>query len=119
MRAQRIGLILSTLVAGGVAIQPVSADDNRGTMDQQMACTPDVWRLCSDQIPDKDRIVSCLRQNTPQLSGACRAVFESNDSMPQPRQANRRVLPRAAAPSASPRSYPAQQRSYDADNGAW
>ncbi len=41
-----------------------------------MACTPDVWRLCSDQIPDVDRIVSCLRQNTPQLSNGCRAVFE-------------------------------------------
>ena len=43
-----------------------------------MACTPDVWRLCSDQIPDAGRITSCLRQNTPSLSGNCRAVFESN-----------------------------------------
>lgn len=51
-------------------------------MEQQMACTPDVWRLCFDQIPDVNRITACLRQNTPQLSDACRAVFESNDSAP-------------------------------------
>jgi hypothetical protein len=48
-----------------------------------LACTPDVWRLCGDQIPDVNRIVACLRQNTPQLSGSCRAVFQSNDSMSQ------------------------------------
>ena len=43
-----------------------------------MACTPDVWRLCSGQIPDVDRIVACLRQNTPQLSDGCRAVGEAS-----------------------------------------
>ena len=41
-----------------------------------MACTPDVWRLCSAQIPDVSRIVGCLRQNTEQLSNPCKAVFE-------------------------------------------
>lgn len=73
------------LIAGGVLAQSaVSAEDYRGTMEQQMACTPDVWRLCSDQIPDVNRIVACLRQNTPQLSSGCRAVFESsNQAQPQ------------------------------------
>jgi hypothetical protein len=33
-----------------------------------VSCTPDVWRLCSGQIPDMDRIIACLRQNTLQLS---------------------------------------------------
>jgi len=82
--------VLGVLVAGagGVAAQTALADEYRGTFEQQMACTPDVWRLCSDQIPDVNRIVACLRQNTPQLSDGCRAVFESNDSAPgaQPRQ---------------------------------
>ena len=48
-----------------------------------MACTPDVWRLCGAAIPDVDRIVACLRQNTPNLSDGCRAVFEANNSMDQ------------------------------------
>jgi hypothetical protein len=49
-----------------------------------MACTPDVFRLCGAQMPDVNRIVACLRENTPQLSGPCRAVFESNASAPNP-----------------------------------
>jgi hypothetical protein len=53
-------------------------------MEQQMACTPDVFRLCGAEIPDVNRIVACLRQNTPQLSGPCRAVFESSDNATSP-----------------------------------
>jgi hypothetical protein len=82
-----LGLALSTSAA--VATQtPASAEEYRGTFEQQMACTPDVFRLCGAQIPDTNRIVACLRENTPQLSGPCRSVFESNAnanaSMPPP-----------------------------------
>ena len=79
------GLALS--IGAAVATQaPASAEEYRGTFEQQMACTPDVFRLCGAQIPDTNRIVACLRQNTPQLSGPCRSVFESNAnaSMPPP-----------------------------------
>jgi len=41
-----------------------------------MACTPDVWRLCSAQVPDVNRIVACLQRNSQQLSGPCRAAIE-------------------------------------------
>ena len=47
-----------------------------------MACTPDVWRLCSGQVPDVERIVACLRRNSEQLSDRCRAVFEQSDNAP-------------------------------------
>jgi hypothetical protein len=81
MKVQAMSLAVT--IAAGIAIQnPAFADEYRGTFEQQMACTPDVWRLCFDQIPDVNRITACLRQNTPQLSQGCRAVFESNDSVP-------------------------------------
>jgi hypothetical protein len=87
----RILLSLALSVGCGIASQtPASAQEYRGTFEQQMACTPDVFRLCGAQIPDTNRIVACLRQNTPQLSGPCRSVFESNAnananaSMPPP-----------------------------------
>ncbi len=84
MRVHQIALSLMLAAGCGIAIQgTASAQENRGTMEQQMACTPDVWRLCFDQIPNVNRITACLRQNTPQLSEGCRAVFESNDSMTQ------------------------------------
>lgn len=86
MRICRIFLILATAI-GGIAVQDSAfSQEYRGTMQQQLACTPDVFRLCGEQIPDTNRIVACLRQNTPQLSGPCRAVFESNASVP-PQQA--------------------------------
>jgi hypothetical protein len=80
-------LILVVLIGSIIAVQNVAiAEEYRGTMAQQMACTPDVFRLCGSQIPDVNRIVGCLRQNTAQLSGPCRAVFESNASVPPPSQ---------------------------------
>ena len=78
MAAQRIVLSLALAIGSVGALQNVAfAQEYRGTWEQQIACTPDVWRLCSDQVPDVNRIVACLRQNTPQLSNGCRAVFES------------------------------------------
>jgi hypothetical protein len=85
MRVQRVGLSFVVMIVGGIAAAGSAfSEEYRGTFEQQMACTPDVWRLCGAQIPDADRIVACLRQNTPQLSGPCRAVFESNASVQQP-----------------------------------
>jgi hypothetical protein len=82
MRTERIALGVALAIGGMVAQGAAFAQENRGTVEQQMACTPDVWRLCSDQIPDVNRITACLQQNTPQLSTACRAVFQSNNQMP-------------------------------------
>ncbi|HXN70814.1 MAG TPA: hypothetical protein VN926_24535 [Bradyrhizobium sp.] len=82
MRAHQIFLGLAISLAGGVATQTSAlSEEYQGTFEQQLACTPDVWRFCGDQIPDVNRIVACLRQNTSQLSGACRSVFESNASV--------------------------------------
>jgi hypothetical protein len=85
MRTERIALGVALAIGGMIAQGAAFAQENRGTVEQQMACTPDVWRLCSDQIPDVSRITACLQQNTPQLSTACRAVFQSNNQM-QPQQ---------------------------------
>jgi hypothetical protein len=91
MRARRIVLSLAIAIGGGLAAQNTAvAEEYRGTWEQQMACTPDVWRLCSDQIPDVNRIVTCLRQNTPQLSNNCRAVFEYASAPEQPAAPRRR-----------------------------
>jgi len=74
-------------MSGGLAAQaPAFAQEDRGTPEQQMACTPDAFRLCGAMIPDAERITACLRQNTPFLSGPCRAVFEPVASLPQQTQ---------------------------------
>ena len=48
----------------------------QGTMDQRVACTPDVFRLCKSEIPNVSRIVACMEKQKQDLSPACRAVFK-------------------------------------------
>lgn len=52
------------------------AQDNRGTPEQQAACAPDAFRLCSSYIPDPADVASCLRQRRSELSSSCRSVFD-------------------------------------------
>jgi hypothetical protein len=66
---------------------------SQGTLDQRLACTPDVLRLCSVFIPNADEITVCLGEKNALLSDACRTAFEAgmkelpntNDSV-QPRK---------------------------------
>jgi hypothetical protein len=103
MRKHRIFRIFAlvgfaTAIGGGTL---ATAEENRGTFEQQMACTPDVFRLCGAAIPDANRIVACLRSNTPVLSAGCRAVFESSDSTANPRPKNLQP-PNSTQPPAPP-----------------
>jgi hypothetical protein len=121
MASQRVVFGLAIAIGGVAVLQtPASAQQYRGTAEQQMACTPDVWRLCGAEIPDVDRIVACLRANTPQLSPGCRAAFDTGSStaqqQPQARQRGR-VPPRPqyeAGPPPRPQQYPPQYQ-YDDD----
>ena len=55
-------------ISGGAA----SAE---GTMQQQNACRPDVFRLCGSYIPNVGAIVGCLKGNEARLSEACHEVM--------------------------------------------
>ncbi|MCC8983320.1 hypothetical protein [Bradyrhizobium acaciae] len=107
MQTQRIVLSLAIAIGGVGVMAPASSQEYRGTWEQQMACTPDVMRLCSDQIPDTNRIVACLRQNTALLGSSCRAVFESNAQQqaqtqgraPQPQTMQRPRAPQHVQPA--------------------
>lgn len=100
MRKQQILRIFAMGLAAAMMSGTAAAQQHRGTMEQQMACTPDVFRLCGAAIPDENRIVACLQANTVQLSAPCRAVFESSDSANAPPSANPppQGLPQPAPP---------------------
>ena len=53
-----------------------SAKENRGTPEQRAACVADAFRFCFAYAPDPGRDEYCLTQNMPDLSDACRLVFE-------------------------------------------
>ena len=80
------------------------AQENRGTEQQRVACTPDVFRLCSGEIPNVDRIVSCLRRERSQLSAGCRQVFEIGAT------ASRAALNNGTGPRHAPRHHFARHR---------
>ena len=127
MRAHRIFLSFAIAMGCGIALHSFAfSQEYRGTWEQQQACTPDVWRLCGAQIPDANRIVACLRRNTPQLSDRCRAVFEQGDNAPTRREDrdyeqkryNRDYGPRRYGRDYGPRRYDRKYgpRPYDYDD---
>ena len=58
-----------------LALAPVPALAQNGTEAEQEACTPDVFRLCQDLIPNEEPIVACLKAKHAQLSSACERVM--------------------------------------------
>jgi hypothetical protein len=58
------------------AISVPTASFALGTAEERNACTGDVFRLCSSEIPNVDRIVACLKSKKANLSTACQSVFD-------------------------------------------
>ena len=55
---------------------PIAAiAQEQGTADERQACEPDVNRLCSQFIPDRDKIILCLNQKVRELNPSCRSVI--------------------------------------------
>ncbi|MBR0995576.1 hypothetical protein JQ580_33205 [Bradyrhizobium japonicum] len=66
---------LSCSAVGLLMLAATSANAQEGTLAQSNACKPDVFRLCSNFIPNPTAITSCLERNRANLSQACHAVF--------------------------------------------
>jgi hypothetical protein len=59
-----------------LSLSPATAqrsDDMRPGQGGSHPCAGDAQRLCSQAIPDRAKVASCLSQNRRQLSPACRA----------------------------------------------
>lgn len=80
MKITACALVVVALAAPTAAL----AQQHQGSAEDQMACTPDVYRLCAGNIPDEDAITACLRQHKPQLSPGCKAVFSRPDTAAPP-----------------------------------
>jgi diacylglycerol kinase len=51
------------------------------TPEERVACTPDVLRLCSSDIPNVERIVACMKRERSKLSKDCAAVVRTGRSI--------------------------------------
>jgi hypothetical protein len=70
------GMIAAFGLAWAASFVPAPAAA-QGTPEQRQACQPDAMRLCSEFVPDVDRITACMVKNRIRLSPACRAVFSA------------------------------------------
>jgi hypothetical protein len=68
------GVQFAACVVACLALWP-SASQAFTEEDQRRLCTPDVFRLCSSEIPDRDRIIACMKRQRASLSEGCRSVF--------------------------------------------
>ena len=76
-------LRLAMLLATGLVALVASGESHAYTADQQQACMPDAFRLCSSEIPDIERVKACMVRNRAQLSPECRAFVRPG---PEPRE---------------------------------
>src|SRR6202035_1832904 len=58
--------------------------------EARQACTPDVFRLCSNDIPDRGRIEACLRREARALSPACHRILTGGRGVERPEHRERR-----------------------------
>lgn len=72
MTHARLALCALALVAATPAIA-------EGTQAQRDACTPDVMRLCGEDIPDVPRIIACLRRERAKVSAACQGAMKADE----------------------------------------
>ncbi len=69
-----------TLFIALAACTVTTASYALGSAEQRAACTPDVFRLCSAEIPNVSNIIACMKAKKSSLSPACRAVFDDRVS---------------------------------------
>ena len=71
------GALLSA-AAGSLAVLLVAGSTPAAAQASDAAdrCTPDVMRLCSEFVPDADRIVKCLKVKRRQLSPSCLSALQ-------------------------------------------
>ena len=50
------------------------------TIEAQLQCTGDAYRLCSSEIPNVERITACMKQQRELLSAGCRGVMERDEA---------------------------------------
>jgi len=71
----RCGALLAAATAS-LTLLLAAAPASAQAPDAADRCTPDVMRLCSEFVPDADRIVVCLKAKRRQLSPSCLSALQ-------------------------------------------
>lgn len=66
---------LGATLAVALTLLVLPSSGHAYTPEEQQACQPDAFRLCSSEIPDVDRVTACMVAKKSQLSPECRKYF--------------------------------------------
>jgi hypothetical protein len=77
MNIKRKIVLIAFRVAISVMAYPSPGHALVVSESDRATCAPDVFRLCSSDIPNVNRIIACMRAKRADLSPACKAVFDA------------------------------------------
>jgi hypothetical protein len=52
------------------------------TLEERLACTSDAQILCADEIPDRERVYTCLVKKVNDLSPVCKSIISASIAPP-------------------------------------
>jgi hypothetical protein len=67
--------VCSLALPVGILLGAVNGAGAQGSDEVRQACTPDAMRLCSEFIPDAERVKKCMLSKRSQLSEPCRTAM--------------------------------------------
>ena len=80
-RSIRVGAAITLALVCHLFAPVVAA---AGEQEDQQACTNDALTICSQFIPDRERVASCLISNRSRVSQACRIALIHFKQRPAP-----------------------------------
>jgi hypothetical protein len=75
MKRKFFALLLALISTGSGVAFAKSAEE-----EGNKACRHDAFRLCSSEIPNKEKIEACMKEHYDQLSPPCKKMFQSSSS---------------------------------------
>ncbi|WP_108513149.1 hypothetical protein [Bradyrhizobium algeriense] len=75
----RKSLLALTLLSISVSSHAAFAQQQRGTAEEQKACTRDAQKFCRPVLDQGDfTVLACLKEHRSKISAACDQVLKSN-----------------------------------------
>lgn len=81
MRFTRHVMLAICLCGGAASASAGSAYKNGPSLQdrQQAACYDDVQKLCSNAVPDVDKVTLCMENKRSQVSSKCSAMWDAKE----------------------------------------
>ena len=68
--------ISALLVASLAALSAVTSANAATREEQTKACRRDALHFCIVDVPNREKIIACMRRHLDELTPACRAMFD-------------------------------------------